>query len=345
MAMKDQNKQTVLVTGGTGFVAGWAIYELLKRGYRVRTTVRSKEKELLIRKMIQGIGIDTSPLSFYIAELTSDEGWNQAMAGVEYVLHIASPLVAGEHDDLNAFVIPARDGALRVLRSAVNANVGRVVMTSSLAAATPDISSEDQQVNESFWSDPNDKNLNSYRKSKAIAERAAWDFMKETPCKTTLATILPGAIFGSFLSASVPRSIEVIQKLVQGGGPGNPKIGFEIVDVRDLVDLHIRAMTEPKASGQRYIASSGYMRLVDMAKFLKQELGEAGKKITTRSIPDLVLKNAAKLNPSLASLVPMLGRKFRYTSEKARSELGWNPRPAEETVLDSAKKLIESHLI
>ncbi|MFB5265615.1 SDR family oxidoreductase [Paenibacillus enshidis] len=343
--MKDQNKQTVLVTGGTGFVAGWTIYELLRWGYKVRTTVRSKEKELSVRNMLSDIGIDTSPLSFYIAELTSDEGWNEAVAGVEYVLHIASPLVTGDHDDLNAFVIPARDGALRVLRAAINASVERVVMTSSLAAATPDISSENQQVNESFWSDPNDKNLNSYRKSKAIAEKAAWDFMKEHTSKTTLATILPGAIFGPILSAPVPSSIGVIQNLVQGKGPGNPNIGFEIVDVRDLADLHIRAMTEPKASGQRYIASSGYMRMVDMAKYLKQKLGEEGKKITTRSIPDFVLKSAAKLNPSLASLVPMLGRKFRYTSKKARSELGWNPRPVEETVLDSAKKLIESHLI
>lgn len=343
--MKDQNQKTVLVTGGTGFVAGWAIYELLRQGYKVRTTVRSKEKELSLRNMFSGVGIDTSPLSFYLAELTSDEGWNEVMVGVDYVLHIASPLVAGDPDDLDAFVIPARDGALRVLRAAVNANVERVVITSSLAAATPDISSEDQQVNESLWSNPNDKNLNAYRKSKAIAEKAAWDYMKEHKSKTSLATILPGAIFGPILFAPVPSSIGVIQKLVQGEGPGHPNIGFEIVDVRDLVDLHIRAMVEPKATGQRYIASNGYMRMIDMAKFLKHELGEAGIKITTESIPDDVLKSAAKSNPSLASLVPMLGRKFRYTSKKAKSELGWSPRPAEVTVLDSANKLIDSHLI
>ncbi|WP_042161481.1 SDR family oxidoreductase [Paenibacillus gorillae] len=343
--MQDQYKQTVLVTGGTGFVAGWAIYELIRQGYKVRTTVRSKEKELSVLNMLSGVGIDTSPLSFHIAELTSDEGWDAAMAGVDYVLHIASPLVAGDPDDLDAFVIPARDGALRVLRAAVNANVERVVMTSSLAAATPDISSEDQQVNETFWSDPNDNNLNAYRKSKAIAEKAAWDYMKEHTSKTTLTTVLPGAIFGPILSASVPSSIGVIQKLVQGEGPGHPNIGFEIIDVRDLVDLHIRAMTEPKASGQRYIAVNGYMMMIEMAKFLKQALGEAGNKIAIQSIPDSVLKDAAKTNPSLASLVPMLGRKFRYTSNKAKSELDWSPRPAEETVLDSANKLIDFHLI
>lgn len=343
--MTNQNNKTVLVTGGTGFVAGWAIYELLKQGYGVRTTVRSKEKETYILNTLLNMGIDTDALSFYVADLTRDDGWKAAVTGVDYVLHIASPLTAGNQDDLDSFVGPARDGAVRVIREAINAGVERVVMTSSLAAATPDISNKDQHINETLWTDPNDKNLNAYRKSKAIAEKAAWDFMKGQNSKTTLTTILPGAIFGPVLFTDVASSIEVIQRLIHGKGVGNPKIGFEIVDVRDLVDLHIRAMTNPQAAGQRYIASSGFMWMNDMAKFLKEELGEIGKNIPTKTIPDFVLRSAAKMNPSLGSLVPMLGRKFRYTSAKARTQLNWSPRPVEETVLDSAKKLEELKII
>ncbi|MED1420847.1 aldehyde reductase [Bacillus smithii] len=344
--MTNNNNKTVLVTGGTGFVAGWAIHDLLKQGYNVRTTVRSKEKGTYILNSLLNMKIDTESLSFYVADLTSDDGWKEAVTGVDYVLHIASPLTTGNQDDLDSFVRPARDGAIRVLREATKAGVERVVMTSSLAAATPDISNKDQHINENLWTDPNDKNLDAYRKSKAIAEKAAWNFMEEQNSKTTLTTILPGAIFGPVLYANVPSSIEVIRRLIQGKGLlGNPKIGFEIVDVRDLVDLHIRAMTNPQAAGQRYIASSGFMWMNDMAKFLKEELGEIGKNIPTRTIPDFVLRSAAKMNPSLGSLVPMLGRKFRYTSEKARTQLNWSPRPVKETVIDTAKKLEELKLI
>ncbi|UQZ75048.1 epimerase [Niallia circulans] len=343
--MTNKNNKTVLVTGGSGFVAGWAIHDLLKQGYNVRTTVRSEKKGVYISNSLLNIGIDTKFLSFFVADLESDDGWKEAMIGVDYVLHIASPLTTGNNDDLDTFIGPARDGAMRVIREAVNAGVERVVMTSSLAAATPDISNKDQHINEALWTNLNDKNLNAYRKSKAIAEKAAWDFIKEKNSKTTLTTILPGAIFGPILYANVPSSIEVIQQLIQGKGLGNPKIGFEIVDVRDLVDLHIRAMTNPKAAGQRYIASSGFMWMNDMAKFLKEELGEVGKNIPTKTIPDFILRSAAKMNPSLASLVPMLGRKFRYTSEKARTQLNWSPRLVEETILDSAKKLTKLKLI
>ncbi|WP_240644638.1 SDR family oxidoreductase [Paenibacillus paeoniae] len=337
--------ETVLVTGGTGFVAGWAIHELLIQGYKVRTTVRSKEKEQAVIDSLSGQGYQRDHLTFYTADLSSDEGWEAAVSGVDYVLHIASPLTSGNHNDLDSFVKPARDGALRVLRAAVWAGVQRVVMTSSLAAATPDLSSTDQHINESLWTDPADKNLNAYRKSKAIAEKAAWNFINEQNSQTTLTTILPGAIFGPVLSAHVPSSIEVIQRLVQGKSPGNPKISFEVVDVRDLVELHIQAMTSPEAAGQRYIASGGSIWMNDIAKLLKNELGPGGRNIPTKTIPDIVLRGAAKITPSLAALVPMLGRKFRYTSEKARGQLGWRPRPIEDTILDTAKRLEELKLL
>ncbi|MCL1632968.1 aldehyde reductase [Sporolactobacillus sp. CPB3-1] len=343
--MTQSNNKTVLVTGGTGFVAGWAIHELLKQGYVVRTTVRSEEKKENLQNDFLHRGMDTHALTVYVADLTSDEGWKEVVTGANYVLHIASPLSAENQDDLDSFVGPARDGAIRVIREAVKAGVERVVMTSSLAAATPEISNKDQHINESLWTNPNDKNLNAYRKSKAIAEKAAWDFMKEQNSKTTLTTILPGAIFGPVLFPTIPGSIEVIQRLIQGKGMGNPKIRFEIVDVRDLVDLHIRAMIHPQAAGQRYIATGGFMWMNDVAKFLKEKLGEKGKNIPTKTIPDFVLRSAAKITPSLGSLVPMLGRKFRYTSAKAKTQLNWNPRPVEETILDSARKLEAFKLI
>jgi len=252
--------ETVLVTGGNGYVAGWCIVELLKRGYVVRTTIRSLSKEPTVRSSIAAAA-DTRKLTFFVADLTKDDGWEEAVAGCDYALHVASPLGMNNSRNPNDLIIPARDGTLRVLRSAVTARVKRVVMTSAANAASPSSYTEDGVTDETLWTDSDDPTLIPYRRSKTLAEKAAWEFMKAVEGNTTLTTILPGAVFGPILSGDNLTSVQVIGKMLRGEMPGLPRIGLEVVDVRDLADVHIRAMTAQMAAGERFLATGELMWL------------------------------------------------------------------------------------
>jgi dihydroflavonol-4-reductase len=331
--------ETVLVTGGTGFIAGWCIVQLLERGYSVRTTVRDASKEQRVRAAVAGAKAATDRLSFAIADLNRDEGWDAAVAGCQYVLHVASPLGAGKAGDRDALIAPARDGTLRVLRTAVKAGVQRVVMTSAAAAARPPLTT-DQMSDETVWSDPDDPQFDAYRVSKILAERAAWDFMKNAGGTTQFTTILPGAVFGPILTAENLGSVQIIQGMLNGKPPALPRLGFWIVDVRDLADLHIRAMTASPAAGQRFIAAGEYMWMEDIARTLRTELGAAGAKTPTRRLPNFVVRMLLPFATNLRSLAPLLGRRFPLTSAKARQTLGFTPRPAAMTVVDCARSLI-----
>lgn len=342
---EQQMTETVLVTGGTGYVAGWCIAELLKRGYAVRTTVRSLAKEQAVRMTVANATDPRGRLSFAVADLTTDAGWDAAVAGCDYVLHVASPLGLDDPKNPDALIIPAREGTLRVLRAATKAGVRRVVMTSACAAASPPLYSQDGVTDESLWTDPNDTRLSSYRKSKTLSEMAAWAFMKDYRGTTTLATILPGAVFGPVLNADNTGSVEVIGRLLRGSVPGNPHIGLEIVDVRDLADVHIRAMISPEAAGQRFIAVSEFMWMSDMAKTLRSKLGAAASRVPTRTLPDFVLRLLARFDPGLRAILPGLGRKNRHTAEKAQRMLGWQPRPAAETVVACAESLSSRKMV
>lgn len=256
------------------------------------------------------------------------------------MLHVASPLGADSPKDPDALIVPARDGALRVLRAAVKSRVKRVVLTSACAAASPPMSSEERVTDESLWTDPEDRRLNAYRKSKTIAEQEAWRFINEHAGLTTLTTILPGAVFGPVLTAENLGSVQVIGRLLQGRVPGNPRLGFEIVDVRDLADVHIRAMTSPQAAGQRFIAVGEFMWMTDISKTLRLKLGSSASKVPTRALPDFVLRFMSIFDPALRAVTPGLGRRHRHTSEKAQRLLGWQTRPAAETIVDCAQSLI-----
>lgn len=332
--------EIVLVTGGTGFIAGWCIVELLKRGYTVRTTVRSLAKEQAVRVAISAETDPGERLTFHIADLTSDAGWDSALTGCDYVLHVASPLGLDTVKDPNDLIVPARDGTLRVLRAATQAGVKRVVMTSACAAASPSSYAADGVTDETLWTNPEDSSLSTYRKSKTLSEMAAWQFMKEYEGPTTLTTILPGAVFGPILSTDNRGSVQVINRLLQGSVPGSPRVGLEVVDVRDLVDVHIRAMTSPHAAGERFIAVSEFMWMSEMAKVLRAKLGTSANKVPTRTLPDFLLRLLALFDPTIRAITPGLGRKHRHTAEKAQRLLGWHPRPASETVGDCAKSLI-----
>ena len=330
--------ETVLVTGGTGFVAGWCIVELLRRGYTVRATLRSLSKESAVRSAIASAVDPKRRLTFVRADLTEDEGWDAAAAGCDYVLHVASPLGARGARDPNELILPARDGTLRVLRAATRAGVKRVVMTSAAAAARPPRSS-DRVADETVWTDTSDRTFDPYRLSKILAERAAWDFMAGHPGPTTFTTILPGAVFGPVLTKESLGSVQVIARLLEGRPPGLPRLGFSIVDVRDLADLHVRAMTSPEAAGQRFIAVGDFLWMEEIASALRAGLGERARKVPTRRLPDIALRLLALFAPPLRMLAADLGRRNRLTSEKARRVLGFSPRPAATTVVDCAESL------
>lgn len=337
---KDIAGQTVLVTGGSGFVAGWCIVELLKRGYKVRTTIRDLAKEPGIRAAIATATGTTEGLSFFAADLLSDEGWDEAMRGCTRVLHVASPLGLGAAGDRRAFVAPARDGTLRVLAAAVRAGVGRVVMTSAAATARPPLDRA-RVSDETIWADPDDPQFDAYRVSKILAERAAWDFMKEHGGKTEFCTVLPGAVFGPLLFADSLGSVSIVARLMQGHPRALPRLGFWVVDVRDLADLHIRAMILPQAAGERFIAAGDFMWMEDMASALRGGLGPHADRVPKRRLPTFLVKLLPWLLPQFRTLAPLIGRKFELSTAKARRMLGFSPRSGATTIVDSGLSLLD----
>jgi nucleoside-diphosphate-sugar epimerase len=329
----------VLVTGGSGFVASWCIAALLRRGYRVRTTLRSPAKQAAVRSAVGATGALAEALTFATADLVSDTGWDAATWGCTYVLHVASPL-GGARD----LVAPARDGTLRVLRAAVGAGAKRVVMTSAAAAARLPRNATGV-ADEAVWSDPADPRFDAYRRSKILAERAAWDFMAGKP--TELTTILPGAVLGPALidggaggNNRQQGSLQVIQRMLDGKLPGVPRLAFWIIDVRDLAELHVRAMTDPRAAGERFLGTGELMWMIDIATTLRTKLGERGARVPTRELPSFLVRALSLVSPQLRALAPELGRRNDVTSEKARRLLDLAPRPAVETVVDTANYLL-----
>lgn len=330
--------ETVLVTGGTGYVAGWVIVELLKGGYDVRTSVRSLAKADGVRAAVAHGGATTGRLSFAVADLTSDEGWDAAVAGCDYVLHVASPLGGDGARDPDAYVRPAREGTLRVLHAAVKAGVKRVVLTSSCGAATPVVMGKDTISDETTWSDPDKQE--PYRRSKTLAEKAAWEFMNREGGKTEFVTVLPSGVFGPILTKEGLGSVQFIQRLYDGRLPRIPNIGLSIIDVRDLAVAHVQAMKAPGAAGQRLIISGDFMWMKDIAAVIKAKLGARGDKVPTKMLPDFVVKIGANFSPAMQALKPLLRRSHRFSSEKARRVIGLKTRPAKETVVDCTESLI-----
>jgi len=332
--------ETILVTGASGYIGGWCAATLLSRGYRVRATLRSLAREAAARAAIAKACDPEDRLSFVAAELTSDAGWDTAAEGCHYVLHIASPLGVDNPKDPQVLIKPAREGALRALTAAVRAGVRRVVMTSSVAAASPPPASGDTLTDETQWTDPALPGVGAYPQSKTLAERAAWDFIAERGGATTLAVINPALVLGPILSAESLGSVQVIQRLMNGSMPGTPRLGFNIVDVRDVADLHLRAMLAPAAAGQRFIAAGDYAWMADLAAILRAQLGARAGKVPTRALPDVALRLIAMFDPALRTVTPGLSRKHAFSSRKAQDVLGWAPRPLEATVVECAESLI-----
>ncbi|WAL65904.1 NAD-dependent epimerase/dehydratase family protein [Amycolatopsis cynarae] len=333
--------ETVLVTGGTGYLAGWVISGLLQRGYRVRTTVRGLDKAEQVRAAVseQAGGRAAGAVEFAAADLLRDDGWDEAAAGVDYVLHTASPIPLVSGVDL---ITTAREGTRRVLGAAARAGVKRAVLTSSGVAA--DTGDPDTAATESVWTAPSGTPLRAYPDSKILAERDAWDLAAATGLELTavLPTFMQGPVLGV---TNRPGTVEIIRRLLARDIPAVPNIGWNVVDVRAIAELHILAMTSPAAPGQRFLGSGSFWWYRDIARLLREKLPDEAAKVPTHTMPDIIVKLLAHLNPQLAMLRPVLGRTRLVDSSKARTELGWHPRPTEQTIIDTATALIANNAL
>jgi dihydroflavonol-4-reductase len=340
--------KAILVTGGTGFVGSWTIIALLQRGYSVRATVRDLARENEVRVMLSKGGANDvgDRLTLFAADLNADVGWAQAADGCEYVLHVASPFPSTVPKDENELIAPARDGTLRVLRAARDAGVKRVVLTSSFAAIGYGAKDRTTPFTEEDWTDLNDPKVQPYQKSKTIAERAAWDFIAGEGNGLELSVVNPVGVFGPVLGPDYSTSILLVRRLLDGSVPGCPDIWFGGVDVRDVADLHLKAMTAPAARGERFLATAGdFVSARQIAQFLKENLGPAARKVPTRSLPSWLLRVIALFDPQVRGVLPELGKRKNASNEKARRLLNWSPRNPKEAILATARSLLELGLL
>jgi len=338
---------TVLVTGGSGFIGSHTILQLLAAGHQVRTTVRSLKREGDVRALLREGGAEPGDrLSFFAADLVNDAGWREAVAGCEYVLHVASPLPSSVPKHEDELIVPAREGTLRVLRASRDARVKRVVLTSSFATIGYGHKVRQTPFNEIDWTDPNGEDVAPYTKSKTLAERAAWDFMAKEGGALELSVVNPVGVFGPVLGPDYSTSILIVQRMLDGAMPGAPQLYFGVVDVRDVADLHIRAMTHPAAKGERFLAVAGdFMSMLDIAKVLKARMGAAAKRVPTRQLPNWMVRLAALRDPAVKIILPELGKWKNATNEKARRMLGWAPRSNEEAIVATAESLVRLGLL
>ena len=340
MTSSRPDDELVLVTGGTGFIAQHCILALLARGHRVRTTVRSLAREAQVRAYLRAGGADPGDrLSFVAADLGADAGWTEAVAGCRHVMHGASPTPSGDQVREEDWIRPAVDGNLRVLRAARDAGVRRVVLTSAFGAVCAGHGPMSRPFDETDWSDLSGK-VWPYQKSKTLSERAAWDFVAREGGGLELAAVNPVAVFGPALGPDTSHSIQIVKRMLEGQR-ASPKINTGVVDVRDVADLHVLAMIHPAARGERFIAIAGEsLWLADVARVLRERMGGAAAKVSTRVLPSWVVRLAARRNPGMRSIVPLLGLNLNASSAKARRLLGWSPRSREDAIVATAESLV-----
>lgn len=328
----------VLVTGGSGFVAGHLIRLLIAEGWTVHTTVRSLAKEAATRAALK---VDDSRLTFFAADLGGDDGWAEAARGCTHVAHVASPipLAAPKHED--ELIVPARDGALRVLQAARDAGVKRVVMTSSGAAIQYGHGQTDRVFTEADWTNVNGAHVSAYNKSKTIAERAARDWIAADGGDMEYVSICPTAIMGPAMSDDFAPSIEIVKRMLGGEMPGVPNLGFGIVDVRDLSWLHWKALTQPGLANERFLASSRFYTMIEIARILREQLGDQASKVPGRVLPDWLIRAVAIFKTEYRQFTSELGNIRKLDASHARQTLGWEPTPVERTLADTGQSLID----
>lgn len=344
--MSDQSSITVLVTGANGFIATHCILQLLQRGYRVRGTLRNLARQAEIRQMLASHVDAGDRLEFVGVDLLKDDGWDAAVRGCEFVLHVASPVPVVEPKNEDDLILPARDGTLRVLRAAAANGVRRVVYTSSIAAVFEGYTTRKHTFDESNWSNLDEK-IGAYARSKTLAERAGWEFVKNLKATQSieLAVIIPGYVLGPCLSADVTTSGQLIYRLLRGEVPGIPQMYWPIVDVRDVAAAHIAAMTASEAAGQRFCCAGESYWAQDVAQILARHFAGKNYKITTRQIPDLFMRLIALVDPTTRLSINWLGREYTLANAKLKTTLGWSPRSLDETVIEMAESMISLGMV
>jgi dihydroflavonol-4-reductase len=335
----------VLVSGGSGFIAGVLIRQLLAAGWQVHTTLRDLKREPALRQLL-GAGA-SEQLRCFAADLTADAGWAEAAAGCSHLAHVASPLPVGVPRDANELIRPARDGALRALKAARDAGARRVVMTSSVAAISYGHGPGDHHFTEDDWTRLEAPGIPPYVQSKTVAERAARDWVRREGGGLEFCTVNPSVVLGPVASADYSASVVIVQSLLRGRIPALPDIGFGIVDVRDVAELHWRALSAPEGSmaDERFIACGGFLWLREIAAILRAELGEQARKVPTLNMPDWAVRLLARFSPAVRAAASELGMARHQDSSHAREVLGWVPRPPREAIVQTARDLIRLGLV
>ena len=344
----DHANTTVLVTGASGFIGLHCVLQLLKEGYRVRGTIRSQGRANEVREAMSAhLDADVvTRLELLEADLSRDDGWEDAARGCTYVLHVASPFPnrVPEHED--ELIKPAKEGTLRVLRAAADAGVRRVVLTSSLAAVSGGHPHDNSRVfTEEDWSIVDA--CPPYPKSKTLAELAAWEFVDglEGDAPMELSVINPGAVLGPVLNRHYSTSGEVVRKLLMRELPGTAKLGFPWVDVRDVASAHIAAMTIPEAAGERFCCAIEFAWIGEVADILAKRFGPDGWKVPTRKLPAFLVRIVALFDPTVKVVVSDLGRVRNVSSERIRKVLDWKPHSLEEMSVTMGETMIEQGIV
>ncbi|UZR97933.1 SDR family oxidoreductase [Chondrinema litorale] len=341
-----QKQDIVLLTGVTGFLGSHTTIQLLEKGYKVIGTLRKMQRA---SDMLSVIGTHTANfknLSFVEADLTDENIWFEITKGVDYIQHVASPfprVLPKKEEDL---ILPSKNGTLNILKAAAANGVKRVVLTSSSGAMIYGKSKQQRNstFDESDWTNiANKKDSTPYFRSKTIAEKAAWDFIEKDTSGLELATVCPGAILGPVLEKDFGTSANIVIKTMDGSSPAIPDIGFDVVDVRSVADLLIRAMELPQAANKRYVGSAGYLKFKEVASIVKQAY--PNRKVPSMVIPDFMVKLFANIDKSLKPILIDLSVERKVDNSRAKQELGWNPISNREAVLSCAESVIKQGIV
>lgn len=328
----------VLVTGGSGFLAGALVARLLARGEAVHASVRDAAAGARLQARLAGAGIDPQRLRLFTARLEDDAGWDAAAAGCDRVLHVASPFPARLPRDPDALLPAARDGTCRVLHAAARAGVRRVVLTSSFAAVGYGHPARAAPFGAQDWSPPAGPGITAYIRAKTLAEQAAWTLHARLGQPFELVAVNPVLIVGPPPAGPLAASLQLMRRLLRSPLPLLPRLCYGVVDVRDVADLHLRALAHPQAPGRRFVACAGeFLWLAQLARALRSRAGRRGP---VGTLPDALARTLLRLDPGLRPLAADLGRWRGADSTPARELLGWQPRSVAQALADCADGLI-----
>lgn len=336
----------VVVTGASGLIAKYTIAEFLRRGFAVRGTLRTMEKADEVRRAVTRLGCDPEKLSFIVADLSRDSGWDEAVTGSEIVVHMASPFPIAQPNDPEEVIRPAVDGTLRVLKAATRGAVARVVLTSSTVAIFyPSGVPKGHIYSEADVTDETRGDLTPYIKSKTIAEKVAWDFTESTPGAPELVVINPSFVQGPALDEDLSTSHELYRVMARGLYPAVPRISFPVADVRDVAAAHAKAALTPEAAGNRYLIGEGQMSLYGLGRIMARELPDLASKVPKIELPDFAVRALAIVDKRMRTVLPELGEKIAYSNENAKKGLGLDLRSADEAATAAIRSLRELRLI